>query len=181
MCGGKYPRAGQERRRWGVTHSLPRRHKCSVVRWLVHRHRTQTDRDECPFFSPPRPPSPSLSSLPPTSLVFRSYIKSCLLFLLQNPVVVSIVFFKYIPRLLLIYCCIATVSSPTSSDLRHMTSNVLLASPTKEHRSSNRAPHLLRTSDARLGSRSPNSIPSSPASVYAFNSKFCTIKNSWAD
>ena len=58
-------------------------------------------------------------------------------------------------------------TSPLAVDMRHMSSNVILASPTKDHKSGNRAPHL-RTTDGRLGSRSPNSIPSSPTSVYVF-------------
>ena len=59
-------------------------------------------------------------------------------------------------------------TSPLAVDLRHMSSNVILGSPTKDHKSGNRASQHLRTTDMRLGSRSPNSIPSSPTSVYVF-------------
>ncbi|TCD65576.1 hypothetical protein EIP91_002497 [Steccherinum ochraceum] len=56
--------------------------------------------------------------------------------------------------------------SPT--DLRHITSNPNLASPTREHRLSKKTSQHLRTS--RLGSRSPASIPSSPTSVHSSSS-----------
>ena len=59
-------------------------------------------------------------------------------------------------------------TSPLAGDMRHMSSNVILGSPTKDHKSGNRASQHLRTTDMRLGSRSPNSIPSSPTSVYVF-------------
>ncbi|KAF8805012.1 hypothetical protein BYT27DRAFT_7234403 [Phlegmacium glaucopus] len=55
-------------------------------------------------------------------------------------------------------------------DLRHMTSNVVLGSPIKDHKSGNRVSQHLRTTDIRLGSRSPNSIPSSPTSVRSSSS-----------
>ncbi|EKM53334.1 uncharacterized protein PHACADRAFT_259631 [Phanerochaete carnosa HHB-10118-sp] len=55
-----------------------------------------------------------------------------------------------------------------NNDLRHVTSNVNLASPPKEHRLSQRASQHLRT--GRLGSRSPASIPSSPTSVHSSSS-----------
>ena len=58
---------------------------------------------------------------------------------------------------------------PLAVDMRHMSSNVILGSPTKDHKSGNRASQHLRTTDMRLGSRSPNSIPSSPTSVYVFS------------
>lgn len=56
----------------------------------------------------------------------------------------------------------STLSQPI--DLRHVTSNGNLASPVREHRLSKRTSGHLRTH--RVGSRSPNSIPSSPTSVY---------------
>ena len=50
-------------------------------------------------------------------------------------------------------------------ELRHVTSTTF--------RSPKRASQMLRTSDARLGSRSPGSIPSSPTSVYVVAT--CTL------
>ncbi|KAI0826964.1 hypothetical protein BC628DRAFT_1409813 [Trametes gibbosa] len=60
----------------------------------------------------------------------------------------------------------ALMSSP--AELRHITSNTNLASPSRERRLSNRASQHLRTH--RLGSRSPASIPSSPTSVHSSSS-----------
>ncbi|KAF8148083.1 hypothetical protein B0H34DRAFT_680002 [Crassisporium funariophilum] len=51
-----------------------------------------------------------------------------------------------------------------------MASNNILGSPTKDHRSGNRVSQHLRTTDPRVGSRSPNSIPSSPTSVHSSSS-----------
>ncbi|OJT12381.1 hypothetical protein TRAPUB_11083 [Trametes pubescens] len=61
-------------------------------------------------------------------------------------------------------------SSSTTSpvELRHITSNTNLASPSRERRLSNRNSQHLRTH--RLGSRSPASIPSSPTSVHSSSS-----------
>ncbi|KAJ3497228.1 hypothetical protein NLJ89_g10375 [Agrocybe chaxingu] len=58
-------------------------------------------------------------------------------------------------------------SPPPPIDLRHMTSNPGLSSPTRDIRHGNKSQHL-RTADARLGS--PNSIPSSPTSVRSSSS-----------
>ncbi|KAK2459279.1 hypothetical protein APHAL10511_008700 [Amanita phalloides] len=53
---------------------------------------------------------------------------------------------------------------PPPAELRHVTSTTFRRSP-------KRASHgLLRTSEGRLGSRSPNSIPSSPTSVHSSSS-----------
>ncbi|KAI0635046.1 hypothetical protein C8Q77DRAFT_1053566 [Trametes polyzona] len=60
----------------------------------------------------------------------------------------------------------STASSP--AELRHITSNTNLASPSRERRLSNRNSQYLRTH--RLGSRSPASIPSSPTSVHSSSS-----------
>ncbi|KAH9849662.1 hypothetical protein C2E23DRAFT_737054 [Lenzites betulinus] len=60
----------------------------------------------------------------------------------------------------------ALMSSP--AELRHITSNTNLASPSRERRLSNRTSQHLRTH--RLGSRSPASIPSSPTSVHSSSS-----------
>ncbi|CAL1711200.1 unnamed protein product [Somion occarium] len=60
-----------------------------------------------------------------------------------------------------------TITVPPT-DLRHITSNGNLASPTKEHRLSKRTSQHLRTH--RVGSRSPTSIPSSPTSVHSSSS-----------
>ena len=54
------------------------------------------------------------------------------------------------------------------TDLHPLSSKVLLGSPTKDFKSGNRASQHIRTTDMRLSSCSPNSIPSSPASVYVF-------------
>ncbi|KAH9896745.1 hypothetical protein C8Q73DRAFT_642006 [Cubamyces lactineus] len=58
--------------------------------------------------------------------------------------------------------------APVSVELRHITSNTNLASPSRERRLSNRNSQHLRTH--RLGSRSPASIPSSPTSVHSSSS-----------
>ncbi|CCM02421.1 uncharacterized protein FIBRA_04519 [Fibroporia radiculosa] len=64
---------------------------------------------------------------------------------------------------------IMTTLSPSSPiELRHITSNTHLASPTRERRLSKRASQHLRTH--RMGSRSPSSIPSSPTSVHSSSS-----------
>ncbi|EGN94617.1 hypothetical protein SERLA73DRAFT_171568 [Serpula lacrymans var. lacrymans S7.3] len=67
----------------------------------------------------------------------------------------------------------STHSSPPV-DLRHMTSNTTLLSSqkenTREHRLSNRMSQHLQAGQARLGSRSPSSIPSSPTSVHSSSS-----------
>ncbi|KAL6298047.1 hypothetical protein BKA93DRAFT_744928 [Sparassis latifolia] len=54
------------------------------------------------------------------------------------------------------------------AELRHITSSNNLASPARERRLSNRNSQYLRTH--RMGSRSPNSIPSSPTSVHSSSS-----------
>ncbi|OSD07893.1 hypothetical protein PYCCODRAFT_1357874 [Trametes coccinea BRFM310] len=59
-------------------------------------------------------------------------------------------------------------TSPSPAELRHITSNTNLASPSRERRLSNRNSQHLRTH--RLGSRSPASIPSSPTSVHSSSS-----------
>ncbi|KAF8964591.1 hypothetical protein BDZ97DRAFT_1919011 [Flammula alnicola] len=64
----------------------------------------------------------------------------------------------------------APMSPPPPIDLKHMTSATALISPSRDHRSGNRTSQHLRTADARLGSRSPNSIPSSPTSVRSSSS-----------
>ena len=52
-------------------------------------------------------------------------------------------------------------------DLRRITStSTLLTPPHREHKLSSHASQLLQTANARLGSRSPSSIPSSPTSAY---------------
>ncbi|PPQ75367.1 hypothetical protein CVT26_015504 [Gymnopilus dilepis] len=51
--------------------------------------------------------------------------------------------------------------------MRRMTSNSPLASPTSDQR---RTSQHLRTADPRVGSRSPNSIPSSPTSIHSSSS-----------
>ncbi|KAF8624592.1 hypothetical protein AX17_007085 [Amanita inopinata Kibby_2008] len=56
----------------------------------------------------------------------------------------------------------ASSQSPHQYELRHVTSNTF--------RSPRRTSQMLRTSDARMGSRSPNSIPSSPTSVHSSSS-----------
>ncbi|KAF8625531.1 hypothetical protein AX15_005335 [Amanita polypyramis BW_CC] len=53
-------------------------------------------------------------------------------------------------------------SQQSQAELRHVTSTTF--------RSPRRASQMLRTSDARLGSRSPGSIPSSPTSVHSSSS-----------
>ncbi|KIK91450.1 hypothetical protein PAXRUDRAFT_149469 [Paxillus rubicundulus Ve08.2h10] len=56
-------------------------------------------------------------------------------------------------------------------DLRRMTSNsTLLTPPHREHRLSTHASQHLHTGSARLGSRSPSSIPSSPTSAHSSSS-----------
>ncbi|KAK7691626.1 hypothetical protein QCA50_005025 [Cerrena zonata] len=62
------------------------------------------------------------------------------------------------------------------TDLRHVTSNGHLASPVREHRLSKRTSQHLRTH--RVGSRSPNSIPSSPTSVYVLSPRFASVFSS---
>ncbi|KAI8986836.1 hypothetical protein BD414DRAFT_416126 [Trametes punicea] len=59
-------------------------------------------------------------------------------------------------------------TTPSPVELRHITSNTNLASPSRERRLSNRNSQHLRTH--RLGSRSPASIPSSPTSVHSSSS-----------
>ncbi|TFK67797.1 hypothetical protein BDN72DRAFT_858844 [Pluteus cervinus] len=62
-------------------------------------------------------------------------------------------------------------NSHQATDLRHVQSNAGLTTPSRDHRDrSNRVSQHLRTSEARLGSRSPNSIPSSPTSVHSSSS-----------
>jgi hypothetical protein len=67
-----------------------------------------------------------------------------------------------------------TMTSNSSSDslcpVDLQPSNVILSSPTKDHKSGNRASQHFRTTDMRLGSHSPNSIPSSPTSVHSSSS-----------
>ncbi|KAG8221396.1 hypothetical protein J3R82DRAFT_1577 [Butyriboletus roseoflavus] len=56
-------------------------------------------------------------------------------------------------------------------DLRRMTSHSTLLTPShREHRLSSHTSQLLQTSSARLGSRSPSSIPSSPTSAHSSSS-----------
>ncbi|KAF9233636.1 hypothetical protein BU15DRAFT_53635 [Melanogaster broomeanus] len=56
-------------------------------------------------------------------------------------------------------------------DLRRMTSNSTLLTPShREHRLSSHASQLLQTGSAKLGSRSPSSIPSSPTSAHSSSS-----------
>ncbi|KIJ16038.1 hypothetical protein PAXINDRAFT_76020 [Paxillus involutus ATCC 200175] len=56
-------------------------------------------------------------------------------------------------------------------DLRRMTSNSTLLTPShREHRLSTHASQHLQTGSARLGSRSPSSIPSSPTSAHSSSS-----------
>ncbi|KAI9462564.1 hypothetical protein HD554DRAFT_1449500 [Boletus coccyginus] len=56
-------------------------------------------------------------------------------------------------------------------DLRRMTSNSTLLTPShREHRLSSHASQILQTGNARLGSRSPSSIPSSPTSAHSSSS-----------
>ncbi|KAI0777565.1 hypothetical protein BD413DRAFT_467599 [Trametes elegans] len=59
-------------------------------------------------------------------------------------------------------------SGLSPAELRHITSNNNLSSPSRERRLSNRNSQHLRTH--RLGSRSPASIPSSPTSVHSSSS-----------
>ncbi|KAI0795086.1 hypothetical protein C8Q75DRAFT_803923 [Abortiporus biennis] len=62
----------------------------------------------------------------------------------------------------------ATQNHSPQTELRHITSANNLASPSREHKLSNRNSQHLRTH--RLGSRSPASIPSSPTSVHSSSS-----------
>ncbi|KAG9309717.1 hypothetical protein JVU11DRAFT_10393 [Chiua virens] len=56
-------------------------------------------------------------------------------------------------------------------DLRRMTSNSTLLTPShRERRLSSHPSQLLQTANARLGSRSPSSIPSSPTSAHSSSS-----------
>ncbi|KIP01970.1 hypothetical protein PHLGIDRAFT_130988 [Phlebiopsis gigantea 11061_1 CR5-6] len=58
--------------------------------------------------------------------------------------------------------------SSNTNELRHVTSNANLTTPSKEHRLSQRTSQHLHT--GRLGSRSPGSIPSSPTSIHSSSS-----------
>ena len=58
-------------------------------------------------------------------------------------------------------------TQPQAVEMRHMSSNVILGSSSKDHKSGDGASqHLRSTTDIYLGSRSPNSIPSPAASAY---------------
>lgn len=78
---------------------------------------------------------------------------------------------KYRRYIFKFQCCILHVADNNLlllADLRHMTS--------AGHLSSQRSPHRA-SQQARLGSRSPNSIPSSPTSVYVLTPLFFLSPN----
>ena len=47
-------------------------------------------------------------------------------------------------------------TSPLAVDMRHMSSNIILGSPTKDHKSGNKVSQHFHSTDICLGSRSPN-------------------------